>query len=156
MNNIELETFAERNEVLKQKIIFKVLSPDDVIKIKLKKNSKKKYGFILNLCKAGGCHWISVMIDRKCIYYYDPCGIKSYLLSEEINQFLTMQRTKIIYNGIQHQHEDSVLCGKFSLLSLFFQSCGVKMKDLSKLYVRRKLKRNDDIVNFLFKIIFEK
>lgn len=156
MNNIEIASYAERNEVLKQKIIFKVLSPNDVTKIKLKKNTKRKYGFILNLCKSGGCHWISVMIDKNCIYYYDPCGIKSYLLSDEINGFLTAQRKKIIYNGVQHQHENSVLCGKFSLLSLFFQSCGVNMKDLSKLYVRRQLIRNDDIVNFLFKVIFEK
>jgi len=121
-------------------------------------------GAIINLCRSntGGCHWIAVFKkDRKSkLEYFDSSGLWTFLLDDNIISFI-LENAKaksklldsLLINYVQIQSNNSIQCGKFSMLFLFYRSRKKSMKQFLSLFHHnpKKLEKNDKIVKKLYK-----
>lgn len=84
-------------------------------------SSPSHYSFIVNNQSSNlpGQHWIgvSVLQRNKEAYIYDPLGLPP---PRQLTKNLIGYR--IVYNTVQHQPNNTILCGQFVLLHLINKS----------------------------------
>lgn len=70
-----------------------------------------------------GQHWISLFLDKKDIYLYDPLLLNVYK-SDLFRDFFTRMNKILHFNSIKIQRRDSVMCGYHALVFCYIMKNG--------------------------------
>jgi hypothetical protein len=116
---------------------------------------------IVNTCPArikngSTCHWVAIYIDKNKVEYFDTSGLPTFLGNHQLTRFLEKQQKKISFNYKQIQAFNSIKCGQFSCIFVFGKSIRYPMKKIIKLFHKKDLEKNDEIVQHIFDCIFTK
>jgi len=157
LNNYDLEYYCKLLKIpLKA-----VLNKDLFQKIKAEKG-----GYIINLQNSNegpGTHWTCLYIFEDIALYYDSFGI---IMPQSIIKFCRKfnPKIRIVYSIDQIQHIDSIYCGWFCLLFLYYMNRNKNAKQKAELInshnsmfeTKEKHKRigNDNKLKKIIKKIF--
>lgn len=111
---------------------------------------KHPAALIINLSpsNSGGSHWVCVYINEKRIGdYFDSLGNSP---PRPIVKFLQRNCKYYYVNSVQYQHDQSVLCGLFCIVYIYFK---VRNQNVLNKFHKTNLKQNDHLVlNYVRKI----
>ena len=113
---------------MKTKNIFSELNELDILEIINNFGSEKFLGVfgcdeLVNITKQGylivntdpsyqaGTHWISIVIQKNCVYYYDPLNMNFWMSDANISNFLRKLKVDLYINNIPIQTLNSQYCG---------------------------------------------
>ena len=145
MNTIQLIKAFKRDRFTKKS--FCGVLPINYLPIR---RVRKNCGFIVNTHKSNqiGEHWFSLFVPKHGpIEYFDSYGMKP--MNKEVYDFIKMNGKQFIYNAKIIQGGNSINCGKFSLLFLYFRTRGYTLKEYQKFFTSNK-KDNDLFINKLY------
>jgi hypothetical protein len=102
-----------------------VFMSDELNKIRKSKNMS----FIMNYDKSHetGSHWVGIYVKNGTVYYFDSFGIPVH--QSVMNYF---KDTDILYNNIQHQDVEEVICGSLAISFIKLMDSGMKFNDIIK------------------------
>jgi hypothetical protein len=106
--------------------------------------------FIVNTetSREYGEHWFAIFSPLNGpVEYFDSYGIKPTNI--EIYQFIRKNGGKYIYNTKKIQGNNSISCGQFSILYIYFRSRGYTMSDYIKFYTSNKT-YNDILIKKIY------
>lgn len=152
METREIEKFL--NKIKKIKKYFKGVHPSNHLNnIKL-----KKYEFIvINTCEypqiINLCHWVLCVNIGKSLYFFDSAGQASFKENKNIHKFLKSHNKRIYHNKLNIQHIFSVKCGEFVCIFAYLFYQNKKIPKLTDIFYLNNLKRNDKIVDKIFKFV---
>ena len=123
------------------------------------KRVKRPCSFIVNTDPSTdpGQHWFAVYVPRRekqPIEYFDSLGRKPH--QPQILEFIRINSSPYMYNNIRIQSTESINCGKFALLYLYYRARGYTMKQYLNFFDKYDLALNDCIVNGIFQKIVNK
>ena len=104
---------------------------------------KHPAALIVNLSPSasGGSHWVVIFIDKnRRGFYFDSLGRK---VPKPIMKFLRRNCIYFKMNRTQYQHDDSILCGLFCIIFIYFK---VRNQNILKSFNTKDLKKNDLLV----------
>ena len=102
-----------------------------------------------------GQHWISLCLDDKDIYLYDPLLLNVYK-SDFFSTFFIRMNKVLHFNSIKIQRSDSVMCGYHALVFCFVMKnggCGQKFKSFLKTFSSYNVSNREQLSLTYFTII---
>lgn len=111
-----------------------------------KRMTKSAYIFNLENQDQDGSHWIAAVKTKKAVVYIDPFGI---VPPPDIIQFLKTSKKPLVYNTIQFQDLDSVLCGYYCIYFIDKMLSGSQFTTLMAGF-SNNTKDNDCIIRHYF------
>lgn len=152
MNSNELKLIVQNDKVLNRH--FLGVFPRDKLPFI---NQKGMQIFIVNCSKSGtpGTHWVLMCYNgRRHVLYYDPFGFPDYYYGKEFKIHMDEFARKSQNNNVAHQDFRSDKCGFFCLFIAIKLVRNWKFNKISRLFYRKKLSRNDNILERFFRAKF--
>lgn len=160
MDTIEINRWATSNENLRENFAG-TFACDKLPREKLDELTLPQY-FVINSCKASlnsvnFCHWTSLAVFSKRIFYFDSSGLPTHLSNVHIREFIQLQNKIVHSSRKQIQGFSSSLCGLFCLTFMACIALKISFKSfLSFFRNNHNLDKNDGVVRKLFKQTFIK
>lgn len=153
MNTKEIERFALSNEHVR-KIFCGVHAVNRLPKRKI----TKPCFFVINNCNenivSDFCHWIGVAVSDKKVFFFDTSGTLSYKQNPYFLRFIKLQQRPVESLNYPIQSLLSDFCGIFVLVFGYSFSIGLSFSSFIKLFDKKNLVLNDEIVYRLFKFMY--
>ena len=110
----------------------------------------KKGAYVINLdeYENTGTHWIALFIKTNEFIYFDSFGIEH--IPKEVNKFIGSNK-KITANTFRTQAYDSIMCRCFCIEFINYMLKGKTLLDYTNLFSPNDLKKNDRVINRIFK-----
>ena len=102
-----------------------------------------------------GMHWISLFVKPKYTVYFDSFGIEHIL--KKINKFIRPKELDSAVNNdiksniFRIQAYDSIMCGYFCIEFINYMLKGKTLLDYTNLFSPNDFKKNDEIIERIFK-----
>ena len=109
----------------------------------------KKGAYVINLdeYENTGTHWIALFVKTNEAIYFDSFVIEH--IPKEINKFISNKN--IISNIFRIQAYDSIMCGYFCIEFINYMLKGKTLLDYTNLFFPNDFKKNDQIIQRIFK-----
>ena len=154
MNNLQLQTLANRCPILKE--IFLGVFPSDHIPDIGSMKKRRAYALIVNLEKSGhpGSHWVALYLPKRftgTAEYWD-----SYGQPPTIPRFLRLlnRYKRYVYNRIMLQSPFSTVCGQYCLFYLCRRARRCSIESILGTFHNLSRHTNDIVVNKYVKRYF--
>jgi hypothetical protein len=145
MDTVQLIKFFKKDKFTRKS--FCGVLPLDLLPIR---KVRRNCSFIVNTHKSNqpGEHWFSIYVPKYGpVEYFDSYGLKPF--NKEVNDFIKANGSHYVYNEKEIQGLNSISCGKFSILFIYFRTRGYTLKQYLKFFTSNKL-YNDIFINKLY------
>jgi hypothetical protein len=145
MNTVQLIKFFKKDKYARKS--FCGVLPLDMLPIR---KVRRNCSFIINTHNSNqpGEHWFSIYVPKSGpIEYFDSYGQKP--LNKEVYDFIKVNGFKYKYNEKEIQGINSISCGKFAILFIYFRTRNYTLNQYLKFFTSNKI-HNDIFINKLY------
>ena len=120
-----------------------------ILEIIYQKKKKKKGAYVINLdeYENTGTHWIALFVKTNEVIYFDSFGIEH--IPKELEHAIANKEIKA--NVFRLQVYDSIMCGYYCIEFINYMLKGKTLLDYTNLFSPNDFKKNDQIINRIFK-----
>lgn len=135
LTNVEVQDFLNKNNI-KGEVIMREEKPT-------------KDNIVINLddIEGMGTHWTSVYKDNGKVYYFDSFGVQPP--EEQLTAFKN-EGNRVFYSDSKIQPDDSILCGYYCCLFLYWMNKGKTFYDFIYKFKQNGQSENDKLLKKIF------
>ena len=104
-----------------------------------------------------GTHWISIVIHKNCVYYYDPLNMNFWLSDENISNFLKKLGMDLYINNVPIQTLNSPYCGQHCVVFCYLMMTrNISFRQFLNIFSPLNIEHREKLSLELFKYIKQK